>query len=193
MTASAVRLPPAGLYLLMLLCAWLPAQAAEAPLDPDQCQFGFELRTRWGQKLQGLFPRYEGESRKLPDGRNQVRLKMYTRDVDVVGNPRYSEWARGEQFFDAARHPAIEFISKPFNGTLLGQGGALVGELTVRGITRPATLQVAPATCERHGYDCDIVVTGEISRSDFGMDGWKMALHDQVVLTLFARLKDPGN
>ncbi len=193
MTATAVRLPRPGLLFLMLLCAWLPAAAAETPLHPEQCQFGFELRTRWGQKLQGLFPRYEGESRRLPDGRNQVRLKMYTQDVEILGHPRYSEWARGEQFFDAERHPAIEFVSHPFDGSLLGRGGALAGELSVRGIRRPAVLHVAPPTCERHGYDCDVVVTGEIRRGDFGMDGWKMALHDQVVLTLFARLDGPGN
>lgn len=193
MTVTAGRIARPAAFCLAMLCAGWPAVAREAQLDPEKCTFGFELRTRWGQTLQGNFPRYEGENLMLPDGRQQVRLKMYTGDVDIAGHPRYAEWARGDQFFDADRHPAIEFISHPYDDSLLGHGGALAGNLQVRGIRRPAVLQIAPATCKRHGHDCDIVVTGEISRSDFGMDGWKMALHDRVLLVLFARLSEPEN
>ncbi len=177
------------LWGLVLLCVW-PALAATAEtFDPAASRFGFELRTRWGMKLEGWFPRYEGEVRHLPDGRRQVILRMFTRDVEIVDHPRYTEWTRSAKFFEADRYPMVIFVSKPYDPELLEHGGPLAGDLSIRGITRPKTLAVAPAACARPGQDCDVVATGAVRRSDYDMDDWMMAVSDRVVFVLRARLK----
>lgn len=172
-----------------LLCASPSLCARTDTFDPAHSRFGFELRTRWGMKLEGLFPRHEGEVKQLPDGRLQVRLRMSTRDVQIEGHPRYTEWTRSSKFFDAERYPAVVFVSQPYSEDMLHKGGPLAGEISIRGITRDETLTVAPSTCARPGRDCDVVATGAVRRSDYDMDDWQMAVSDRVVFVLRARLK----
>lgn len=180
-----------GLRGLLLLCLW-PALAATAEtFDPEASRFGFELRTRWGMKLEGVFPHYEGEVRHLADGHHQVVLRMYTQSVEIIGHPRYTDWTRSAMFFEASRYPVVTFVSRPYDPEMLRQGGALAGELSIRGITRPKTLAVAASTCARPALDCDVVATGAVRRSDYDMDDWMMAISDRVVFVLRARLK-PG-
>lgn len=179
-----------GVCGLGLLCAVPIAFASDAAFDPAHTRLGFELRTRWGQKLEGVFPRYEGEVRTLPDGSQQVLLRMFTSDVEIVGHPRYTEWARSEKFFESGRYPLVMFVSKPYDEELLRQGGALHGNLMIRGISRPETLTVAPATCARPARDCDVVASGAVRRSDYDMDDWKLAVNERVVFVLRARVRD---
>ena len=141
------------------------------------------------QVLDGVFRHYEGSVEHLPDGRQQVRLRMYTRDVEIVGHPRYSEWARSEQFFDADRYPVVTFTSRPYDPLLLYDGGKLEGELSIKGISRPRSLEVAPATCPRPAVGCDVVATGAVRRSDYDMDDWMLAVSDRVVFVLRARIR----
>lgn len=186
----AVTLARLGAIGLGLLAAW-PLHASEkTDFDPDHTRLGFELRTRWGQVLEGVFTRYDGEVVHLPDGRQQVRLRMYTRDVEIAGHPRYSDWARGEKFFDAERYPVVVFTSKPYDDALLREGGKLEGELSIKGISRPRSLDVAPSTCAHPAKDCDVLATGAVRRSDYDMDDWMLAVSDRVVFILRARVKD---
>ena len=85
------------------LLLWaLPAFAQQKlQLDPARTEFGFEIRTRFGQKIAGLFPQFEGDVLVLPDGRHQVRLRMPAAAVEIPDKPRYTAWMRGEDFFDA--------------------------------------------------------------------------------------------
>jgi len=179
-----------GACVAALLCCLPAARSAGAELDPAHTRLGFQLSTRWGQKLDGLFVRYEGRVRKVDGGHQQVELRMHTAEVEIVGHPRYTQWARGEQFFEAARWPQVVFVSRPYAPELLRDGGELQGNLVIRGISRPETLTVAPSTCERPAYDCDVVATGAVRRSDFDMDDWKLAVNDRVVFVLRARVKD---
>lgn len=175
---------------LGLLCAWPVRAGGDKGFDPAHTRLGFELRTRWGQRLEGLFPQYEGQVRVLEDGRQQVHLRMYTRSVEIVGYPRYTEWARSAKFFEADRYPVVTFISKPYAPHLLREGGLLEGDLSIRSISRPRSLEVAPATCARPAVDCDVVATGAVRRSDYDMDDWKLAVNDRVVFVLRARVRD---
>ena len=183
----AVWLAVLCLALVCAVPAW--AQQGRNDFDPAHTRLGFELRTRWGQVLDGVFRRYEGSVEHLPDGRQQVRLRMYTRDVEIVGHPRYSEWARSEQFFDADRYPVVTFTSRPYDPLLLYDGGKLEGELSIKGISRPRSLEVAPATCPRPAVGCDVVATGAVRRSDYDMDDWMLAVSDRVVFVLRARIR----
>lgn len=177
-------------WVLCLLCLWPALWANAEGFDPEASRFGFELRTRWGLKLEGVFPRYEGEVKHLPDGRQQVVLRMFTSSVEILGYPRYTQWTRGRQFFEADRYPVVVFVSRPYDEALLVSGGELPGELSIRGITRPKTLVVAPSTCARPARACDVVATGAVRRSDYDMDDWMLAVSDRVVFVLRARLKE---
>ncbi len=75
--------------------------------------------------------------------------------------------------FDVACSPSIEFVSTSFFPTGDDKGGLLTGNLTIRGTTRPVTLNVTfnghtvnPLTKqETLGFSAD----GHFSRSQFGL------------------------
>lgn len=162
------------------------------PFDESHSSVGFRLRTRWGQRLQGDFPAYEGEVRVTADGRREVRVRLDSTEMVITGHPRYTRWARGESFFDVARFPTISFRSETYDASLLHDGGALHGTLTMRGVSRPVRFEVEPATCDAPGVDCDVVASGVIDRTAFGMDDWRVAVGDSVRFELRVRTRPAG-
>ncbi len=179
-----------------LLATLLPLTAAaeridSERIDPGTSQVGFELATRWRwfEALQGRFPAFEGEVTTLADGRRQVRLRLDARAAEIVGHPRYTALARSPRFFDAARHPQIEFVSEPYSPALLRNGGDLGGQLRMRGVDRREVFRLAPAGCAAPVRDCAVVVTGWIDRRDYGMDAWQLGLRDEVQFSLQVRLR----
>ncbi|MGO1070832.1 YceI family protein [Lysobacter sp. CA199] len=161
--------------------------------DPEHTRFSFELRTRWGQKIVGEFPRYDGEVTTLADGRHQVRIRLATAAVVVGESERYARMARGERFFNAPRYPFIEFLSEPHPADLVRVGGALRGRLTLHGVSRMETFILTPATCAAPGEDCDAIAHGSVSRDDYNLDGWQLALGDRVRFTMQVRLQSTQN
>lgn len=177
---------------LVLVAALARAQDAPAPstFNHGQSWLGFEVRTRFGQRIAGEFPRFDGVVEHLPDGRHRVRLQVATSEAMIPERPRYTAWMRGASFFDTVRHPRMEFVSESYTSDLLRDGGTLRGELTLRGVTRPQSLEIAPSACARPGRDCPIQVSGSIQRSDYGMREWQVALADKVWLLASLQLQE---
>lgn len=148
---------------------------------------GFRLATRWGQRLRGAFPVHEGEVRVHEDGRRDVNVRLDSRRMEIAGHGRYTRWARGPEFFDAANHPVIEFRSETYDPALLREGGKLHGTLTMRGESHPVRFVLEPAACDEPGLDCDVVASGVVDRTDFGMDGWRAVVGDDVRFELRVR------
>lgn len=165
-------------------------KAVSKPFDPAHTRFSFELRTRWGQRVEGVFSSYDGEVTTLPDGRHQVRIELSTASVTVGRSERYTALARGERFFDSERYPRIEFVSEPHSADLVQTGGKLRGRLSLHGISRMETFVIEPAACAQPGLECDVVAEGAVSRYDYGLDAWQLALGERVRFTLQVRLKD---
>jgi len=172
--------------VLLAACACTGAQVPVAQLDPSS-RFDFVLTTRWGQDLQGRFGPGTGEVQQLPDGRRQVRLRIDARTVEILEHPRYTAITRGPRFFDVARYPDLQFHSDPYSPQLLRDGGALHGVLRIHGVQRRARFDLQPSTCADPGRDCDIVGTGSVRRGDFDLDGWRVALRDEVRFELRVR------
>lgn len=178
----------------LLLVAGQATGAAAEParivdIDSATSHIGFSMTTRWGQQLDGNFPRYRGEVIQHPDGLRQVRLQLDTGVVEVLDHPAYTRFARGDGFFDASVWPHIDFMSDAFAPALLRDGGKLAGVLSIRGIHRHETFLIQPAACPLPGIDCDTVATGTIARSDYGIRRWGFALSGDVVFKLRIRLR----
>jgi len=175
--------------VLMAAAVSLSAPASAAEIDPTLSRISFTLKTRWGQALEGRFPDWRGEIVQVSEQRRQVRLRLPTGEVEILGHPRYSRITRGTGFFDADRHPWVEFVSDPYTDELLLEGGLLGGALTIRGVRRREVFTLEPAACKRPTIDCAVVASGVIYRSDFAMDRWGLALSDRVVFDLQIRAR----
>lgn len=176
----------------LLLPVPVPAGAGGGPdlaIDTGASHVGFTLRTRWGQALEGRFPEYRGVVVAMPGGGQQVRMVLHAPSVEIVGHARYTRITRGEGFFHVQRWPEVELQSDPFQPEFLHAGGELSGIVGIRGVRREEVFTIAPAACERPLLDCPVVAEGEVSRSDYGMDRWGIALGDRVrfQLRLWAR------
>jgi len=193
LAAASMAAPPQP-HLSVPRASVLPAiqVSGSGPLwlDVARSQLGFEVRSRIGQRIEGQFQQFEGRIEVMSDGRHQVHLKMYARSAEIPGKPRYTGWMRGEDFFDAERHPVIEFDSLPYHPSELQQGGEIRGRLMLRGVSHPEVLRVDRAECSRPGYDCDVVSRGTVLRGRYGMDNWQLALSDRVTFVLRARLTE---
>ncbi len=175
----------------VLLCALLAAgpSARADEIDPQHTRIGFLLKTRWGQVLHGRFPRYSGRVETLDDGRHRVHLTMSARDVEIVDHSNYTGMTRGRGFFEADRFPEVAFISDPYPAALLADGGRLTGELVIRDVRRRETFTIERGGCTRPGYDCDVLASGSVRRTDYGVDRWIFAVSDHVRFTLRLRLR----
>lgn len=172
---------------VVLLCL-LPLAAA-AQFDAQHTRFEFQVRARWGQRITGEYPRYDGRILVQEDGRHRVQVVLDAGAVQVARSERFTAIARGPRFFDAARYPQIRFESVPYDPQLLVHGGALHGTLTLHGVSRPETFRLEPATCARPARDCDVVASGRVQRGDYGITGLPLLLSQRVEFHLRVRLR----
>lgn len=113
----------------------------------------------------------------------------------VAGFPFATEAMRGPRVLDTASHPLITFRSTSFSRS--GPGEArITGDLTVRGVTRPATLEarIYRARGSEAGdlSRLTVLLRGTLSRSAFGADGWADLVGDTVNLDITATIARDG-
>src|SRR5690348_4055922 len=86
------------------------------------------------------------------------------------------EHLRSADFFDVAHHPTATFSARATGWQ--GSRGELAGELTLRGVTRPVTLQAEYLGCTADPWGGHRVVfsaAGTIEREDWGLT-WNLPL-----------------
>lgn len=189
-----------ALALLLLPClapAAAPVPEARSwPVDATQSQAQFGVRKFWFAHVRGTFPGLRGNLRRM-DARAGTGLAQVYATLDVAGlrmdDAGDRAHALGPGFFDAERYPVIHFDSDPFPLAELVNGGSLRGLLLLHGERHPVAFELLPSDCPRQPIGCVIRVRGRISRSDFGMRGWRGVLSDKVELDLRIVLRTSSN
>lgn len=179
---------------LLSLALILPAPALAVPVDyvlqPDISSVGFEVD--FGpDRITGQMP---------------VALADLTIDFDRLANCRFSvaldvtgakasfpfaeQALKGPKVLDSAAFPQITFRSTAVRAE--GEGAAVDGILTIRGVERPVTLSATifrqTGTEEGDRSRLTVHLVGVVNRSDFGAVGWSDMVGDQVRLDITARI-----
>lgn len=122
--------------------------------------------------------------------------------VDVVidassidsGVDRFDGHLRGERFFDVENHPTITFTSTSLT-QIDETTGTMTGDLTVKDITKPVTLDVTFNKGEfeerNKRYKLGFSARGTVKRSDFGVDTFASAASDDVDLLIETEFLKP--
>ena len=187
-----MRNPRGAALCLGGLLAAAAVQAEALRVDSDQSRANFSLRALWVKKIEGEFGRVEGViTRDAAAGSFGVDVRIDANSV-TMARESYAEWARSADFFDAARQPWIRFRAQHQPERALRDGGEVRGELTLRGVTRPASFVLEPSECPRPGIDCAVRARGEVRRGDFGMDARRIVLGDKVRLDFAIRARPPA-
>ncbi|MBU6213621.1 MAG: YceI family protein [Actinomycetales bacterium] len=165
-------------------------------IDPAHTQIGFVARHAMVTKVRGTFDTFSGSL--TIDPANPADSKVsFTADLASVntGVADRDGHLRGSDFFDVENHKEMVFESTEV--TVAGETGTLKGNLTIKGITQPVSIDVEiggvtkdPFGNTRAGFEG----TATISRKDFGLTwnaplevgGWLVSDEIKVVLDIAA-------
>ncbi len=104
-----------------------------------------------------------------------------------TGYALFNEHIQAADYFDTANHPTITFKSDKM-AFRDDQPVSVVGDLTIKGVTKPVTLTVTHFKCQPHPMlkveACGANATTQIKRSDFNMGKNAPYVSDEVTLTL---------
>lgn len=171
---------------LALVFATAPARAEKETflLDKPHTRIGFKVR-HFVSKVSGHFAKFEGTivlDRAKPE-ESSVELKIDATSIDT-GNPSREKHLNSADFFDTAKFPEITFKS-----TKIAAKGKdnyeVTGDLTMRGVTKPVTLNVNAngfANDGRGGQKTGFDVTGKLNRKDFGVS-WNAIVDQNAMLS----------
>ena len=145
-------------------------------IDPGHTEAAFIGRHFMLTKVRGRFTGVAGTVVIADEpGESTVEVTIDMASVES-GSQARDDHLRSADFFDTARHPTAAFSGRAADWQ--GTRGLLAGELTIRGITRPVTLQV-----EYLGHVADpwggqraiFTAHGILNREDWGLT-WNMPL-----------------
>ncbi len=151
-------------------------RAGAYEIDPAHSTVEFQVRHLGLAKVRGRFNTFSGTIRIGDDPTDsRVDVSIDAASIDTRDEQRDAH-LRSPDFLNTDEHPTLEFHSTAVR--LAGEDPRVEGDLTVRGVTRPVTLDVQfeggtrdPWGNERIG----VSATTEANREDFGLT-WNQAL-----------------
>ena len=195
---SGNQVPYVRHSLLTLTLAALPAvaaaQSATWTIDPGHSAATFTVRHMVVANVKGEFAGPVGTATFDPKDLSSLRVEA-TIDARTINtrNPDRDKDLRSELFFDVAKYPRITFKSRAVTVDAPGRLKVL-GDLTIKGITKPVTLDVEGPTQEIKDIwgSRRIGATGTttINRRDFNivynrmLEAGGAVVGDQVSITL---------
>jgi polyisoprenoid-binding protein YceI len=188
------RNPLLRLVLLPLLAVMVLANATSVPqrytLDASASNvwakvpfFGLASKT-------ARFPRMQGAVTIVPGAPERAVIDV-TFDAAALEAPDSVTLARlrGEKFFWVEKYPTIRFVGRSLR-LASATRGTVAGELTARGVTRPAKLDVTfdADPVAQAGRPVSFTGTTTIDRREFGMKSYQLIVGNMVDITLKARM-----
>ncbi len=183
-----------SLLVSLLLAASAPAFATTYDVDPVHSQIGFAVTHMMVSTVHGSFSVVSGtvEYDAAHPENTKVTGKIGIASVDTNSVDRDKHLVSAD-FFDAAAFPEMTFTSTAVKNVTKTTFD-LVGDLTIRGKTKPVTFKVnrlAPEFKDPWGnIKSGTSATATINRQDFGvawntaLDGGGYVVGDEVALTL---------
>ena len=145
--------------------------AGKWTIDPVHSEVGFSARHLMVSKVRGKFNAFSGD---VVTGDSPVDSSV-TATIDLssidTGNPDRDNHIRSADFFEVDTHKTMTYRSTGVR--VDGDGYVLDGELTLKGITQPISLRLELGGFGRDPYGgtrAGFTATGELKRSDFGID-----------------------
>ena len=147
-------------------------------IDSSHSSVHFSVRHLVIAKVRGTFARWSGTV-QVPDGDFSKATVAVTIDASSIGTgvDQRDAHLKSADFLDVAQYPELSFVGKRVQ-PLSGGEVDVIGELTIKGVTREVVLRV-----EQHGQAKDpwgnvraaFTAKTSIDRRDFGLT-WNQAL-----------------
>lgn len=136
-------------------------------LDTTHSEISFKVKHMMISTVTGHFEDFQATAKTNGDDFNGASLNFSAKTASInTKNKDRDAHLQSDDFFNSEKFPEMTFVSKSFNGD------KLVGDLTIRDITKEVTLEaelngiaVDPYGQTKAGFE----IKGEISRKDFNL------------------------
>ena len=173
--------------ILTIFALALPALASAATwsIDPEHSNIGFKVKHLMVSNVKGNFEKLSGtvdiDDKNIT--KSKVEVTIDTNSINT-GVQKRDEHLRSADFFDVAKFPTMNFVSKK-----VAKAGKdrlkVTGDLTLHGVTKEVVLDVEGPSKESKDPWGNIrkgaTATAKINRKDFGLN-WNKALETGGVL-----------
>jgi len=165
-------------------------------LDTVHSEVTFKVKHLVISSVTGKFKSFEGTVESDKEDFTDARIN-FSADVDSIdtGNEQRDGHLKSPDFFDAASHSKITFVSTAV--TKKGSDYLIQGDLTLRGTTKPVELHAEFGGIQKDFYANTVAgfeLSGKINRKDFGLH-WSavtetggIVVSDEVRLAVNAEL-----
>ncbi len=180
--------------LLPLLAVFALGNAASMPqrytLDASASNVSAKVPFFGLASKTARFPRMQGAVTIVPGAPERAVIDV-TFDATAIEAPDSVTLTRlrGDKFFWVEKYPTIRFLGRSIKLSSATRG-TVSGELTARGVTRPATLAVTfdADPLSRAGQPVSFTGTTTIDRREFGMKSYQLIVGNKVDIILKARM-----
>ena len=153
-------------------------------IDFAHSEIGFSVRHMMISKVRGQFEKFSGHVNFDENDPTQTAVDI-TIEISSINtrDGQRDNHLRSADFFDAANYPVMAFKSKQV-AQLSDDEGRLVGDLTIRGVTKEVALDVEYAGQSKSPWgttSAGFTATATINRKDCGLN-WNQALETGGVL-----------
>jgi len=168
-------------------------RAGDYTLDPEHAYLLFKVGHLGLSKVVGRFDQVDATLDFEPDDLAALRLDgqvaVASIDLDDEGLERR---LLGPDWLGAERYPAATFTTTSV-AALEGDRFSVTGDFTLRGVTRELVLQArfggGADNLLTGRYTLGFEATGELSRSDHGIDGFGALVGDTIEIEIHAEFQ----
>ncbi len=159
-------------------------------LDTDHAALLFKIDHLGFSAFAGRFERFDVSLDFDPENPRAARIEAIIDMTSLdIANDAFATELMGPKWFDAENHPETVFRSTGINVT--GENtGTMTGDLTLHGITLPATLDIVfnggGNDRLRSAYVVGFSATTTINRSAFGVDRFSGLITEEVSIEIEA-------
>lgn len=162
-------------------------------IDAAHTTVGFKIKHMAISTVTGQFAEVAGNFVYDPKNVQASRVEATIKVPSIsTQNQKRDDHLRGADFFDAQKFPEIKFVSKEI-ADATAQSFTLRGDLTMRGVTKPVSLDVSLGGTAKDPWGNEKIAfsaTTKINRRDFGLTWSKLletgalVVGDEVAISL---------
>lgn len=153
-------------------------------IDPAHSEIQFKVKHMMITTVTGTFKEFKSEVETEGDDFSTAKISFETNTASVFTNADQRDaHLRSADFFDAENFPVMSFVSSRLE-KIDDESWQLKGDLTIRGVTKPAKLDVEVGGVGKDPWGntkAGFSLNGKINRKDWGLN-WNAALEAGGVL-----------
>jgi polyisoprenoid-binding protein YceI len=160
-------------------------------IDPAHSEVQFKVKHLMITTVTGYFRKFDLEVETGSEDFATATKSVFTADINSIdtNNEQRDTHLKSADFFNEAETPQIRFEGTKYD--ISGDNGKISGNLTIRGVSKPVTVDVdfGGIVVDPYGQTkAGFTVSGRISRKEFGLTWGAVTEAGQVVVSDEVRL-----